>query len=176
RRADPSRPIVMNGYLPVSLPVALTQWWQTRDQGDSLGLALRLANTIGVDLYPRHALLGAGPWSVYLDSRRSPWQWWRLRRVLAAARERGKRVIVSEGQAEPWEAVTVPPDPGARALSSCPPERVVDTYNRSLREARRGGDSLDAYLFWGAEYWMLRQSVGDPSYLRAVARVMDAHP
>ncbi len=35
RRADPSRPILMNGYLPVSLPVAPTQWWQTRDQGDS---------------------------------------------------------------------------------------------------------------------------------------------
>jgi hypothetical protein len=173
RRADATRPIMMNGYLPVSLPVASIQWWQTRDQGDSLAIALRLADTVGFDVYPRHALFAVGPWSVYLDSGRSPWRWWRLKRVLDAAHQRGKRVMISEGQAEPWEAVTVPPDPGAGALSSCPPELVIDTYNRCLREARRVGAALDAYLFWGAEYWMLRRSAGDPTYLHAVARVLD---
>ncbi len=173
RRADPTRPILMNGYLPVSLPVALMQWWQTRDQGDSLSVALQLADTVGLDVYPRHALLGVGPRTVYLDARRSPRQWWRLEQVLGAARERGKRVMISEGQAEPWEAVTVPPDPRSGVSYSCPPEQVIDTYNRCLRAARRVGGSLDAYLFWGAEYWMLRQAAGDRRYVEAVARLLD---
>ena len=30
-----------------------------------------------------------------------------------------------------------------------------------------------SYLFWGAEYWLLRDRQGDPSYLRAFARVLD---
>jgi hypothetical protein len=28
-------------------------------------------------------------------------------------------------------------------------------------------------LFWGAEYWLLRDLRGDPSYLRAFARVLE---
>ena len=32
---------------------------------------------------------------------------------------------------------------------------------------------LDAYLFWGAEYWLLRDLRGDPSYLGAFARVLE---
>jgi hypothetical protein len=175
RQTDAGRPVLLNGFLPASFAVRLSQWWQTRDQGDSLAVALRLADTVGLDVYPRHALVGLGPRSVYLDARRSPWQWWRLERVLAAARELGKRVMISEGQAEPWEAATVPPDPGAGASASCPPEQVIDTYNRCLRAAQRSGTALDAYLFWGAEYWVLRESAGDRSFLRAVARVLDEH-
>ena len=30
-----------------------------------------------------------------------------------------------------------------------------------------------AYLFWGAEYWLLRQQHGDLSYLEAFARILD---
>ncbi|MBO0684410.1 MAG: beta-galactosidase, partial [Candidatus Dormibacteraeota bacterium] len=59
RNVDPSRPIVMNGFLPTTLPVELQQWWRTRDQGDSLAVAQRLADVVGVDYYPRHALAGA---------------------------------------------------------------------------------------------------------------------
>ena len=56
RAADPSRPIMMNGFLPASPLVRLPQWWQTRDQGDSLAVAQRLADIVGIDYYPRHAL------------------------------------------------------------------------------------------------------------------------
>ena len=44
RAADPSRPLMMNGFLPTSQLVRLTQWWRTRDQGDSLAVAQRLAD------------------------------------------------------------------------------------------------------------------------------------
>jgi hypothetical protein len=74
RAADPDRPVLMNGFLPTSLPVAASQWWRTRDQGDSLTVARRLADIVGIDFYPRHALIAAAGRSLYLDGSRSPWQ------------------------------------------------------------------------------------------------------
>ena len=56
RAADPTRPVLLNGFLPTSSLVRLQQWWRTRDQGDSLAVAQRLADIVGVDYYPRHAL------------------------------------------------------------------------------------------------------------------------
>ena len=35
------------------------------------------------------------------------------------------------------------------------------------------GDPFYAYLFWGAEYWLLRSQSGDPSYVQAFARVLE---
>ena len=81
--------------------------------------------------------------------------------------------MITEGQAEPWEAVTTPPNPLTGAMYSCRPENVVDNYNRCLRWARQATFSLDAYLFWGAEYWILRDQHGDSSYLRAFARILE---
>jgi glycosyl hydrolase family 42 (putative beta-galactosidase) len=174
RQADPSRPIIMNGFLPASLLVTLAQWWQTRDQGDSLVVASRLADIVGVDVYPRHALFRVGGRTLYVDGSHGPWQQLRLRRVFAAARRRGRRVMISEGQAEPWEAVTLPPNPDRLRMYSCPPEQVIATYNRCLAWARSSEFSLDAYLFWGAEYWMLRHQAGDSGYLDAFARILEA--
>ena len=98
----------------------------------------------------------------------------RLADVVSAARQRGKRVMVSEGQAEPWESLTVPPNPRSHAPFSCTPADVIDNYNACMRVAARQQFRLDAYLFWGAEYWLVRQRVGDRSYLSAVARLLDA--
>ena len=165
RRADPTRPIVMNGFLPTSPLVAVQQWWRTRDQGDSLSIAGELADVVGIDYYPRHALTGAGPWTLYLEGGRDL--------PVGRSRGRGRRLMVTEGQAEPWESVTCPPSPAGRGMRSCLPDAVIGNYNRCLRSARRSGVTLDAYLFWGAEYWVLRERAGDPSYLRAVARVLD---
>ncbi|MGI8562880.1 MAG: hypothetical protein ACR2MZ_04875 [Candidatus Dormibacter sp.] len=168
RRADPTRPVLLNGFLPTSLPVRAQQWWRTRDQGDSLDLAARLADIVGIDYYPRHALVGLGHLTAYLDGDRSPWR----RRFVPSSEDRGRRRMVTEGQAEPWEAVTAPPNPADRAMYSCPPERVIENYNRCLRRARRAGIQLEAYLFWGAEYWLLRSLSGDSSYVDAFARIV----
>jgi hypothetical protein len=173
RAADPTRPIMMNGFLPTSTPVRLQQWWRTRDQGDSLAVAQRLADIVGIDHYPRHALASAGGRTLYLDGGARPWQQGRRRRLFEWARARGRRLMISEGQAEPWEAVTTPPSPDARGMYSCLPEHVIENYNRCMGWAREGGVSLDSYLFWGAEYWVLRERRGDPSYVRAFARVVE---
>lgn len=80
--------------------------------------------------------------------------------------------MVTEGQAEPWETVVIPPSAAHHVAASCTPDALIDNYNRCMRHAKRRALTLDGYLFWGAEYWMLRQKAGDASYLRAFERVL----
>lgn len=173
RAVDPGRPVLMNGFVPTSTPVALQQGWRTRDQGDSLAVALRLADIVGLDIYPRHAVAAAGPLTVYLDGTGTRRYRRRLGRVLARAAAAGRRVLVAEGQAEPWEAVTTPPSPAGRAMFSCRPEDLITNYAGCLGQLAAQHTVPESYLFWGAEYWLLRDRQGDPSYLRAFARVLD---
>lgn len=163
----------MNGFLATSTPVGLQQWWRTRDQGDSLAVAQRLADIVGVDFYPRHALASAGPLSLYLDGSRTPWQQRRRERLLDGVAAAGRRLMIAEGQAEPWEAVTTPPSPAGRVMYSCRPQDVIRNYGQAMRWTEGKAFVLEGYLFWGAEYWLLRDRRGDPSYLRAFARVLE---
>jgi hypothetical protein len=172
RTADASRPVMMNGFLPTSSPVRLSQWWRTRDQGDSLAAAARLADVVGIDYYPRHALTSLGSRTLYLAGADLPWQAALRERLFESIRARGKSLMVSEGQAEPWETATTPPSPEARVMYSCPPEQVVRNYNAAIGWSRPA-EPIYAYLFWGAEYWVLRDRSGDPSYLQAFARVLE---
>lgn len=173
RGADPARPILMNSYFPASLLVAISQWWQMRDQGSSQAVAQRLADIVGVDYYPRHALVGLGGRTLYVDGTRGIGQRQVRERLFAWARaSAGRRLMVTEGQAEPWEAVTTPPNPDGRVMSSCRPQDLIEHYNRWMRWTREAGGVLDAYLFWGAEYWVRRHQSGDSRYLQAFDRVL----
>jgi hypothetical protein len=171
RSVDPTRPILMNGFLPTSLPVRLQQWWRTRDQGDSLSVAQQLADIVGIDYYPRHALVRLGTRTMYLDGSRSPWPQRRWRQVCDDGTRQGRQFMIAEGQAEPWEAVTTPPNPAAWGMYSCLPEQVIETYNQCMAWTRQGHTDLYAYLFWGAEYWVLRQQSGDTRYIDAFGRI-----
>jgi glycosyl hydrolase family 42 (putative beta-galactosidase) len=171
RAADPSRAVVLNSFLPTSVPVLAQQWWRTRDQGDSLAVARRLADVVGAGYYPRNAMVRVGRRTLYLDGSESRWQLRRLAGLLAWAASSGRRVMISEGQAEPWEAVTTPPSQPGVGMYSCLPEHVIENYNQCKAA---GGDALWAYLFWGAEYWLLRRGQGDERYLRAFGRVLAA--
>src|SRR5947209_2375308 len=172
RKADPTRPIMMNGFLPTSLPVGLSQWWQTRDQGDSLAVAQGMADIVGIDYYPRHALMSVGAKTLYLDGSKSPWQQRRRKQLFAWTHAHGQKLMIAEGQAEPWETVTTPPNPHGQGMYSCLPEHVITNYNTCMRWSRREAP-LYAYLFWGAEYWMLRKQCADSSYLQAFARILE---
>jgi hypothetical protein len=171
RDADPSRPVMMNGFLPTSSVVRLSQWWRTRDQGDSLDVALRIADIVGIDYYPRHGLFPVGPRTLYLDGGRLPWQGALRKALFDDVRRQGKRLMVSEGQAEPWEAVTLPPNPEQRTMFSCSPADTIGNYNAAMAWSE-ADEPIYAYLFWGAEYWILRERSGDPSYLQAAARIL----
>jgi len=172
RKADPSRPIMLNGYLPTSLPVRLSQWWRTRDQGDSLTVAQNMADIVGIDYYPRHALTSIGSKTLYLDGSKNPWQQGRRRQLFAQTRAHEQRLMIAEGQAEPWETVTTPPNPHEQGMYSCLPEQVINNYNTCMSWSQPDAP-LYAYLFWGAEYWLLRKQSADSSYLQAFARVLE---
>lgn len=169
RESDPSRPVIMNGFLPTSSLVGLSQWWRTRDQGDSLAVAAQLADIVGLDYYPRNALLKLGARTLYADgSGTKP-----SRALFAGLRERGRRWMVAEGQAEPWETVTVPPNSPGKSMFTCGPQHLIENYNTAISWSSRE-TPLYAYLFWGAEYWILRARSGDSSYLDAFHRVLSA--
>ena len=80
--------------------------------------------------------------------------------------------MISEGQAEPWETVTTPPNPDKQGMYSCLPEQVINNYNTCMCWSQHKAP-LYAYLFWGAEYWMLRKQSSDSSYLQAFARILE---
>ncbi len=172
KAADASRPIVMNGFLPTSLLVQVMQRWRTRDQGDSLAVTERMANIVGIDYYPRQALITLGRKTLYLDGSTSRWQESRRKRLCAWTSTQGQQLMITEGQAEPWETVTTPPNPAGRQMFSCLPEHIITNYNTGMRWSQQGC-TLYAYLFWGAEYWVLRKQHGDPSYLQAFARILE---
>ncbi|MGH7705349.1 MAG: beta-galactosidase [Candidatus Dormibacteria bacterium] len=172
RALDPSRPILMNGYLTSSIPVRLMQRWRTRGQGDSLEAAFQLADIVGLDFYPRNAAWSLGDHSLYLDGADKPWNripWGRLR---SRAEATGRALMVSEGQAEPWERQTIPPDPRGQVAYSCPPERLIVNYNLGLGPPQ-GAPAVSAYLLWGLEYWLRREASGDDSYVRAFSRLLE---
>jgi len=172
RKADPTRPVMMNGFLPASLPVRLSQWWNTRDQGDSLVIAQRLADWVGIDYYPRHALMKLGGKTLYLDGSQGRWQQQRRKQLIAWSRAHGQNLLIAEGQAEPWETVTTPSNPDDQGMYSCLPEHLITNYNACIGWYGQPA-SLYAYLFWGAEYWILRKQSGDSSYLQAFVRILE---
>jgi len=167
RECDQSRPVTMNGFLPTSSLVELSQWWRTRDQGDSLALAPQLADIVGLDYYPRNALAKLGMRTLYADgsAAKPPGS------LFAALREHGRRWMVTEGQSEPWETTNVPPNPPGKSMFSCGPQHLIENYNAAISWSS-GEAPLYAYLFWGAEYWILRARSGDRSYVDAFQRLL----
>jgi hypothetical protein len=172
RAADPSRPVLLTGFLPTSAPVRLQQRWRTRDQGDSLAVAGQLADIVGLNFYPRHGLARIGPRTAYLAGSQSPWQQRPNRALVGGLAAAGRELMITEGQAEPWETVTTPPSRPGRAMFSCRPEDLIGTYNDALALTADAPGGLRAYLFWGAEYWLKRRDQGDGSYLAAFGRVL----
>jgi len=81
--------------------------------------------------------------------------------------------MITEGQAEPWEVVTTPPNPDAQGMYSCLPEQVIANHDACMRWGEQGAARFYAYLFWGAEYWVVRNQGGDARYLQAFARVLE---
>jgi hypothetical protein len=174
KAADPGRPVLLTGFVPTSIPVRLQQHWRTRDQGDSLAVAGQLADVVGLNYYPRHGVLSFGSRTAYLAGSASPWQQRATARLCAELARAGHRLMVTEGQAEPWETVTTPPSRPGSGMFSCLPEHVIENYNAGLRLGGAAPDGLWAFLFWGAEYWLKRRNQGDERYLAAFSRVLAA--
>ena len=116
-------------------------------------------------------MIPLGNRTLYLDGSASRVHQPRRSQLLGWAAANHKRLLVSEGQAEPWEALTVPANPLNQGMYSCLPENVISNYNDCMGWFGKELP-LFAYLFWGAEYWMLRKLSMDSSYLQAFERIL----
>jgi len=171
RIIDRSKPILITGGLVTSLTESIVEAWLTRDQGGSLALAKEAGDIIGLDYYPRVGITSIGSENMYLNTSEVPWGQGDREGLAQWARSHGQKIMVAEGQAEPWEPPMVPPSPKHYALYSCTPQNLIENYN-----AWAGCTEclpLYAYLFWGADYWILRWKQGDQQYLRAFAKVLE---
>ncbi len=63
---------MMNDFLPTSLPVLLSMV-EYAGSGDSLAVAQRLADMVGIDYYPHQALMTIGNKTLHLDGGQSFW-------------------------------------------------------------------------------------------------------
>ena len=122
---------------------------------------LRRGDILGLDVYPAIGWLDPG--GLAQLARAAPDQlaivagWHRI------AREQGKRVWVTEAQAEPWEARPTHGDP-----VSVQPEAIGELVNRLA------GIGVETILLWGSEYWLRRADSGDPRWIEAVSLVLKA--
>jgi hypothetical protein len=171
RACDPIKPVMINGGFIPSLSIRIAKAWQTRDQGDSLALAKAMGDIIGVDYYPRFAISSIASKNIYIDSTGVPWEQGNRDSLAQWAQSHEKKFMVTESQSEPWELTIIPPNPPHHALYSCTPQNLIENYNTWANCAKC--QPLYSYLFWGAEYWVLRWKSGDQQYLRAFARILE---
>ena len=123
---------------------------------------LRPGDILGMDVYPSIGWLDAS--GRERIARAAPDQVDAVARWHRVARGQGKRLWVTEAQAEPWEArrLTL-----AQPLST-KPEAIAELVDRLVRVG------VETILLWGSEYWLWRADNGDPRWMDAVSLVKTA--
>ena len=171
RSLDPDRPLVVTTFAHFDAALDRASSRQQSRWKRRLGLAipaerealsvLRHGDILGLDVYPsigwldqdgRDRLARAAP-----DQLASVAAWQRI------ARQQGKRVWVTEAQAEPWEGRSTQGDP-----VSVRPEAIGQLVEGLT------GIGVGSMLLWGSEYWLWRADSGDPRWIEAVALVLKA--
>ena len=171
RSLDPDRPLVVTTFAHFDAALDRASSRQQSRWKRRLGLAipaerealavLRHGDILGLDVYPsigwldqdgRDRLAHAAP-----DQLASVAAWQRI------ARQQGKRVWVTEAQAEPWEGRSTQGDP-------------VSVRSEAIGQLVEGltGIGVGSMLLWGSEYWLWRADSGDPRWIEAVALVLKA--
>jgi hypothetical protein len=171
RALDRDRPLVVTtfGHFDAGLDRTSSRHqsrWKRR-----LGLAvpaerealsvLRRGDILGLDVYPSIGWLDPG--GLAQLARAAPDQLATVAGWHRIAREQGKRVWVTEAQAEPWEARPTQGDPLSVTL-----EAIGELVNRLT------GIGVETILLWGSEYWLRRAANGDPRWMEAVSLVLKA--
>lgn len=159
---DPARPVVVNTFghfnlildrasAPSTFDLASLLGFDNRSAEREILALLRSGDVLGFDVYMKigyrflgsdHYTQAARDWAPQIG------KW----RGVAAGEQ--KKVWITEAQAEPWQASA-----GAK-LSFTPDrmEKLVDDLK---------GEGFSTVLLWGAEYWLMRDQLGDRSWLDA---------
>ncbi len=135
RHVDASRNIVIN------------LWGNELTKRNLYPQAVRLADVIGIDLYPR--VPGPMGYRGPLDSDDQ------LRHVIEYIKAVGKQWWISELQTEPWGL-----------HKSCLPQHIIENTQWALQFAP------DALWYWGYEYWYERHKKGDDAYWKIMQKAV----
>jgi hypothetical protein len=146
------RPQIVNCFLHFTwLSDLVSRPWPWYDVVDHVLDLLSTDDVLGFDIHPFiRRKLGPIRW---LSSARSTWPR-ELRACADRARSKGRRVWVTESQAEPW---------GAGSLDPARMRLIFEGIGQAEPEV---------VLLWGAEFWLKRQSAGDPRWLDAALSVV----
>jgi hypothetical protein len=172
RSLDPDRPLVLTAFAHFDDGLDRTSSRHTSRWQRRLGLAppaerealsiLRRGDILGLDVYASIGWLDAGGREQLAHA--APDQVDEVARWQRIAHEQGKRLWVTEAQAEPWEARRqTHGDP-----LSAQPEAIGDLVNRLV------GIGAETVLLWGSEYWLWRADNGDTRWLESVLLVRKA--
>jgi hypothetical protein len=166
RSLDPGRPLIVTTFAHFSPDLDLASSRHRSGWKRRLGLAmpaerealavLRRGDILGVDIYRSIGWVDPAGQARIATAAEDQFDW--VRHWGKVARAQGKRLWVTEAQAEPWEArrathgdpLTIAPENIGALL-----ERIADT-------------GVEAVLLWGSEYWLWRADNGDRRWLDAV--------
>jgi len=127
--------------------------------------AMQLCDILGINIYPA---VGKKFWrfNYYIRTR----QLERLRyfsKLIKQAKRCGKKVWITELQAEPWEAGKLVHKSPERPVSIWP-----DMIQTTFTEMKTLG--IDAVFLWGAEYWYFRKTrYGDVAWWQQAADILN---
>ncbi|MGB2706176.1 MAG: beta-galactosidase [Candidatus Omnitrophota bacterium] len=123
-----------------------------------------LCDILGIDIYP---VVGKKFWrfEYYVRTRR-PERLKYFSEVVKQTERCGKKIWITELQAEPWEAGKLVHKGPERPVSIRP-----DMIQTTLDEMKSLG--IDTVLLWGAEYWHFRKARhGDQAWLKKVKDIL----
>jgi len=171
RALDRDRPLVMTTFAHFDAGLDRTSSRHQSTWKRRLGLAipaerevlslLHRGDILGLDVYP--AIGWVDPGGLAQLASAAPDQLATVARWQRIAREQGKRVWVTEAQAEPWEGR--PPEGDPVSVKAAAIGELV---------TRLAAIKVETILLWGSEYWLWRADHGDSRWVDAVSLVLKA--
>lgn len=139
-----------------SRPILINIWGNEVKKRKILLQVKNIADIIGLDIYYKVPVFGPiyrGP----LDSDAE---------LTRMGKQTGKRLFITELQAEPWERNTM----GAKSgkTPSMDEDILKDNFNRAVAM------NPDAIYLWGSEYWLLKKQKGDDGLFKTVRKLINS--
>ena len=172
RSLDGTRPLVVTGFTHFDAGIDRSS---SRDQSSwkhRLGLAppaerealsiLHRGDVLGLDVYRAIGWLDAEGHQRLAHA--APDQFAAVASWQRIARQQGKRLWVTEAQAEPWEA--------RRQTHADPLSLHPEAIGALVKQLV--GVGVETILLWGSEYWLWRADSGDPRWIDTVSLVKTA--
>lgn len=149
KNLDPDRKILIN------------VWGNELSKRKSWEEAVRLTDIIGIDIYLKSYL----PYLHFFKKYTGPSDSLeKINKICYEIKSRGKKVWITELQAEPWE-----PDALVTKKDN-PPSFSIPDFEKNVEFAKYFNPEI--IFLWGFEYWYARYQIGDLRYWRKAERII----